>query len=175
MAAKLDLASGRLSNDYFNAGVSFHSNARYPEEPAVLPVQARHAMLIGTGAVFNPHFHWLQQQAAIPNMLLGVKLTSYGVATTFETDWSNYAFSIPTTSKFTYPGSGTFPQITLFPSIDISSLTISGSIDVVIFRDTGNISGLFAGADPVATDVTIKYNDGHVRFDSKGSRQEYVK
>lgn len=173
--ARLDTASGRLDIDWFNGGVNFNSNARYPEEPVIIPVQAKHAMLIGAGAVFRPHFHWLQNQAARPNMLLGVKLTSYGAPTTFETDWSNYAFSIPTHDAFVYPGSGTFAQISVFPEIDISSLTISGSIDIVLFRDTANASGLFPGVDPIAGDVTIKYNDGHVKFNTDGSRQEFVK
>ena len=172
--ARLDTASGRIDIDWFNMGVNFNANARYPEEPVIIPIQAKHSMLLGTGAVFRPHFHWLQRQVAIPNMLLGVKLTNYGSLTTFETDWSNYAFSIPTTSVWTYV-SGVLAQITRFPEIDISSLTLSGSIDVVIFRDTANVSGLFAGVDPIAADVTIKYNDGHVLHDTGGSREEIVK
>jgi len=35
---------------------------------------------------------------------------------------------------------------------------------------------LFAGADPVASAVTVKYKDSHVQFNqSRGSRKEYVK
>jgi hypothetical protein len=45
----------------------------------------------------------------------------------------------------------------------------------VLFRDTGNASGLFAGADPVAADVTIKYNDSHAKYNMLGSRDEIVK
>jgi len=172
--ARLDTASGRLDIDWFNGGVNFNSNARYPEEPVIIPIQARHSMLIGTGAVARFHFHWLQLQAATPNMLLGVKLTNYGSLTTFETDWSNYTFYIPTNDVWTY-SSGCLAQITRFPEIDISSLTLSGSIDVVIFRDTANVSGLFTGVDPIAGDVTIKYNDAHVKHDAGGSRQEIAK
>lgn len=174
IAARLDTSSGRLDYDYFNAGVNFNSNARYPNEPVVLPIQAKHAMIIGEGAVARPHFHWIQEQAAIPNMLLGYKLTNYGEATVKEIDWSNYTFNIWSEHVFTYT-SGVFAQITKFPEIDISSLTISGSIDFVLFRDTNNASGLFAGADPVATNVTIKYNDSHVKFDANGSLAEFRK
>ena len=172
--ARLDTASGRLDIDWFNGGVNFNSNARYPEEPVIIPIQAKHSMVIGTGAVFRPHFHWLELQAAIPNMLLGYKLTNYGSLTTFETDWSNYTFSIPSSNVWTW-ASGCLAQITRFPEVDISSLTISGSIDVVLFRDSANVSGLFAGVDPVAADVTIKYNDGHVKHDMIGSRGEILK
>jgi len=172
--ARLDRASGRLDIDWFNGGVNFNANARYPEEPVIIPVQAKHSMIIGSGAVARFHFHWLQKQAAIPNMLLGVKLTNYGFPTTFETDWSNYDFYIPSTNIYNYV-SGCLAQITRFPEIDISNLTLSGSIDIVIFRDTTNVSGLFAGSDPIAGDVTIKYNDAHVKFDMIGSRGEIVK
>ena len=172
LAARLDTTSGRLDFDYFNAGINFNSNARYPEEPVVIAIQAKHAMLRGAGAVLKPHFHWLQEQAARPNMLLGIKTTNYGAATTKEVDWSNYTFVIPTGDVFTYT-TGTLGQITTFPEVDISSLTISASIDVVLFRDTTNVSGLFAGADPVAGDVIIKYNDSHVKFNKFGSSNEF--
>lgn len=176
IAARLDTSSGRLDYDYFNAGVNFNSNARYPNEPVVLPLQGKHIMMYGAGAVARPHFHWLQSQAAVPNMLLGRKLTNYNAATTFETDWSNYDFEIWSANAFSYPGSGTFAQITKFPEIDISTLTISGSIDYVLFRDSDNTSGLFAGADPVAGGVTIKFADSHVKFNQTlGSIGEFDK
>jgi len=174
LAARLDTASGRLDFDYFNAGVNFNSNARYPEEPVVIAMQAKHAMEYGAGVIAKPHFHWLQRQAAIPNMLLGYKITNYGSITDFETDWSNYTFSIPSAHIWTYV-SGCLAQISRFPDIDLSAMTLSASIDVVLFRDTGNVSTLFAGADPVGTDVTIKYNDSHVKNNMIGSREEIVK
>ena len=174
IGSRLDTSSGRLDYDVFNAGVKFQSNARYPDEPIVVPIQGLHQMVIGTGAVARMHFHWLQQQSAVPNILLGYKITNYGTATTFETDWSNYTFLTPSGNAFTYPG-GTFAQITKFPEIDISSMTISGSLDIVIFRDSNNTSGEFSGSDPVAGDVTIKYNDAHVPINMFGSREEFVK
>lgn len=175
IAARLDVASGRLDYDYFNGGVNFNSNARYPEEPVVIPIQAKHAMLYGVSSVFRPHIHWMQEQAAIPNFLLGYKISNYGTTTTKEVDWSNYTFSILSSHAFTYT-SGTLLQISSFPEIDTSGLTISGSIDFVLFRDTTNISTLFTGADPVLADVTVKYQDSHVKFNqARGSRQEFIK
>lgn len=174
IAARLDSASGRLDFDYFNGGVNFNDNARYPEEPVVIPIQAWHKMLYGTDAVLRPHIHWLQEQAAVPNMLLGYKTTVYGDTTTFETDWTNYTFSIFSGHVYTYD-SGVLAQMSIFPEIDISGVTVSGTIDFVLFRDTGNVSTLFTGGDPVSADVTIKYFDCHVQIDSAGSRQEYIK
>lgn len=174
IAARLDTVSGRLEYDYFNGGVKMGATARYPEEPVVVPKQGKHAMYYGADAVARPHIHWLQNQAAIPNFLMGYKLTNFGEPTTQETDWSNYTLLTPIASAFNY-AAGTFPQITMFPEIDLSSATISFSFDVVVFRDSANASGLFAGADPVATDVTVKYVDSHVMFDQLGSDEEYIK
>lgn len=175
IGARLDTSSGRLDYDYFNGGVNFQDNTRYPNEPVVISLQARHAMVIGAGAVLRPHMHWLQQQAAVPNFLIGIKTMNWGEATGFETDFSNYLLFKWDVMASTYPGSGTFAQIACFPEIDISSLTLSGTINVALFRDSTNVSGLFSGVDPVAEDVTVVYNDSHVLFNSSGSRQEFIK
>lgn len=174
IAARLDTASGRLDYDYFNGGVNFNSNARYPDEPVVIPVQMRHRCLIGAGQVFRPHIHWLQQQAAIPNFLLGYKKINNGVLTTFETDFTNYTFLTLSTHAFSY-SSGVLPQISSFPEIDMSDLAISAQVNVVLFRDSANTSTLFAGVDPVGSGVVVTYQDSHVKFDGEGSRQEFVK
>ncbi len=173
-AAKLDVSSWRLDYDVFNAWVSFQSNARYPQEPVVISVQAKHAMVLWAGAVARPHFHRLQQQADIPNFILGYKLTNYGEPTVFETNRDNFVFTKRSANVFVYPW-WTFAQITKFPEIDISSLTISWSIDYVLFRDNADNMGLFWASDPVSWNVTVKYNDWHYKFNQNWSRQEFVK
>lgn len=174
IASRLDTVSGRLEYDFFNSGVSFKSTARYPDEPVVISLQMFHAMKTGAGAVLRPHIHWLQQQADIPNFMIGVKLINWGETTTFETDFSNYTLHTPTGNAFTYTA-GVLAQITMFPEIDISSLGLSGTVNIALFRDSANTSTLFAGVDPVATDVTVVYTDAHTQFNSLGSREEYVK
>ena len=173
-AARLDLVTGRLDYDPFNAGVKVQANARYPDEPMVVPLQLKHAMIYGVDAIARPHFHWLQEQAAIPNFMLAHKLTLYGAPTVKEIDFTNYLLTKWDANLWSYPG-GVFAQITKFPEIDLSGATISASLDTVLFRDSANASGLFAGVDPVATDVIVKYNDSHIKFNSAGSRQEFVK
>jgi hypothetical protein len=174
IAARLDTSSGRLDYDYYNGGVNYNSNARYPDEPVIIPVQFRHKQKYGAGAVLRPHMHWLQQQSDRPNWLLAYKKTNQGSTTTFETDYTNYTLLTPESDVFTYT-SGTLLQITRFPEIDVSDVNLSGSVDFVLFRDTNNTSTLFAGADPVAGDVTVKYQDQHALFNMLGSREELVK
>jgi len=174
IAARLDIASGRLHYDYFNGGVIMDSNARYPDKPIVMALQFKHAMRYGAGAVLRPHLHWLQQQSAMPNFLIGYKKVAQGAATTFEVDFSNFTLLHIPTNVFTYT-SGTLVQITKFAEIDASDLNLSSQVTFVLFRDTANVSGLFSGVDPVAADVTVLYQDQHVLLDSTGSSQEYAK
>jgi len=171
--ARLDTSSGRLDYDPYNGGVNFNANARYPNEPVVIPIQLKHALKYGTGAVLRPHFHWLQQQSAIPNFMIAWKKTNYGDVTTFETDFTNYSIAKYTTNAFTYT-SGTLAQITKFPEIDISDMEISSSIDIVIFRDSADTSLLFGASDPVGSGVVVKYNDSHAQFNKPGSKEEFV-
>lgn len=175
VGAKIDVGSGSLDPDFYNGGIIFEASARYPDDPAMFNIQYNHQYLLGAGAVFRPHFHWLQNQAGVPNMLMLIKLTSNGVPTTFYTDYSGYDKYAWTGSVWTW-SSGCLPNITKFPEYDLSSLGISGMLDVLFFRDYTNVSGLFAGTDPVAGPVTVKFYDGHVKMDQeRGSPQEYNK
>lgn len=173
-AARLDTVSGRLTYDYFNGGVRLEFNARYPEEPVLIPIQLPHSIAYGQDAVLKPHLHWLQEQSAQPNFLLAYKKIAQGTIITKETDFSNYTFLTAVGNAFAYT-SGVLTQITMFPEIDISDLTISAQVNIVLFRDTANTSGLFSGVDPIAGPVIVTYQDQHVKFDSTGSRLEYEK
>ena len=174
IATNIDRTNGRIDFNYFNAAVGFQNNARYPEEPAVIKHQVNHNLFYGTGAVARPHIHWIQQSASQPNWLFGWKKIQKGVATTIDTDFSNYTFDTIQSDVFTYT-SGNLPQISQFTEIDISDLGLSDFLITVLFRDTTNVSGLFAGADPSAVTELVSDMDCHVMVDSLGSRAEYTK
>lgn len=174
VGSRIDTGTGRLAYDYFNGGINFKNNARYPEEPLCISLQFPHGIYLGTGAVLKAHFHWYQSQVATPNFLFGYKKVKKNTSITIETDFSNYTFFIPDSNVFTYT-SGTLYQITRFGEIDITDMTLSDTFDIVFFRDTANASGLFAGVDPVATDAIMKYIDCHAQWDSIGSGNEYSK
>lgn len=173
-SARLDTSSGRLDYNFFNGAVNFNSDARYPNEPVLIPLQVPHSAKYGAGAVLRPHIHWYQSQVAIPNFLIAYKIIEIGSQVTVETDYSNHTFLTIDNHRITYV-SGTLYQLSEFPEIDISSVGLSTSIDVVLFRDSNNTSGEFAGVDPVASDVLVKWQDQHVQKDGEGSRQEFVK
>lgn len=174
IAANIDLGSGRINYDYINAAIVFQNNARYPDEPLVVPVQFRHSQKIGAGTILKPHIHWLQTESNVPNFLLAYKITNQGSLTTIDSDYSNYTFLTTSGNAFTYV-SGVLQQISHFPDIDVSSVTLSGTIDFVLFRDTANASGLFAGSDPVSGDARARWFDCHAKFNGLGSKEPMSK
>ena len=170
---KIDVASGRINYDYFNGTVNFNANARYPEEPVGFAVQIKHKWK--EGSVVRPHIHWLQQHATeIPNWLLGYKISKKNTARTIETDFSNHTFLLISEHRYTY-ASGVLNQISHFTPITLTGVEISDMVHFVLFRDTGNVSTLFAGADPSALGEHIDEFDVHIEIDSIGSNEEYVK
>ena len=165
-------AAGRLAYNYFNGGIDFQSNALYPTDPVSITGQMPHSWL--EGSEIRPHIHWLQTSSAAPNWLFGYKIANNGSVGVKDTDFSNHTFSVVNRDVFTYT-SGALIQISSFPAIDMTGINISAPLHFVIFRDTTNVSGLFAGADPSATDEFIKEFDFHWQRDSYGSWEENSK
>jgi len=169
---RLDSNSTNYEFDFFNAAMRFDNNARYPNEIISMEVQIQHYWKLETAA--KPHLHWKQQSANIPNWLLGYNIDKNGQAGVIETDFSNYTFAELASHAFTYT-SGVLNQISLFPDIDLTGCGISDLIHVVLFRDTANASGVFAGADPSSLAEYASDLDMHIQVDAPGSDQEYVK
>ncbi len=167
-ADRLDVAATRYSYDYAELGISFNANARYPNEVVGHIVQMPHHWKEGSS--IQPHVHWVQSQAAVPNWL--IEYRPYGNGDSVPASFTQAIANAPV---FTYPGSGSILQISTFPNIAMTGLLLSSFIDVKIYRDTTNASGLFAGADPVAAGVLLKEFDAHYEADSFGSDEEFIK
>lgn len=165
---RIDTAGGHLAYDETELGINFNDTSRYNDADQVAIIaQMEHKYKIGSS--LNPHIHWMQSNAAIPNMLLKYRVYDNG-----ETPpaWTLAAID---SHAFTYT-SGTILQISAWPAIDMSSVTgVSAFVDVKIYRDTSNTSGEFAGADPLTGDWLTKEFDFHFEIDALGSRDEYTK
>lgn len=130
--------------------------------------QLRHAWKSGT--TIYPHIHWEQAQNNIPNFLIRYRWQKNGGTKT--TSWSDYKCN---TTAFTYV-SGTLNQICYGAGISAPvGYGISDVIEMRIFRDNANGSGVFSGADPYTTTVGITFIDIHIESDTLGSRTEYSK
>ena len=170
-AARLDTGSGRIDYNYDELTVDFATNARYPEEPAPIVIQAMHSWKIG-GKV-RPHIHWIQNSNNTPNILVAYRFYNNGEAPGAFTLKALTAAN----NQITYPGSGSIQQITNLdiPEVDFSSMGLSFTFDCRIYRDTQNASLLFAGADSYSGVWSAKYYDIHYEKNMNGSREEFTK
>jgi len=165
---QIDTSAGRIDYNYTELGVDFQDNARYPEEVIGMICQLSHGIVIGSD--IRPHLHWIQNQNAQPNWLLEYRIYDNG-----ETPPAVWQIAIPTAHRYPWGGVSIL-QYTTFPEIDGSSLTgLSAFIDFKLYRDTGNVSGLFAGADAYQGDALSKEFDVHILKDTRGSRMEFIK
>jgi len=164
--------AGRVDLNFYNGTLGFQNNARYPEEAISIVCQLPHAHKSGTA--LHPHIHWLQQSSDEPNWLLLYKATANGGEGAIETDYTNHTTGIKSANAHSYTG-GVLHQITEFPVIDTSGLTLSSNIHFVLFRDTSNTSDAFTGTDPSSVTEHLIEFDIHYQIDQPGSQQEYVK
>jgi len=167
--AKIDNASTRYEHDVFNGGINFHADARYTNEPVSMVGQMPHGWKLGS--TIYPHIHWLQPSADEPNWLLLYKVMTPGEAGAVEVNYNNHTKVIKDHVEFTYTA-GVLNQETFFPPITMVGCGLSCVIHFVLFRDTANASGLFAGADPSALDEVVQEFDVHFEMNSVGSSQE---
>jgi hypothetical protein len=166
---KIDIVSGHLDYNKTELGVDFDDSSRYNDNDMIgIIMQMNHDWK--TGSVTKPHAHWFQNQDEQPNMLIKWRAYNNGDAI------PSWTLSKCSDCIFTYPGSGTMLQIVEFPDMDLSAIdSVSGFIDIKLFRDTANTSGLFTGADPYVGNALMKEFDLHVQIDQNGSRQVYEK
>jgi hypothetical protein len=122
----------------------------------------------------KPHIHWFQAKNASPNFLMSYRWQKNGGAKT--TAWTLIKCN---NLAHTYV-SGTLNQISYSAAISPPVGTaLSDILQIRIYRDTDNSSGLFSGADPYndlgAASVSILSVDVHKQINSFGSDQEWVK
>lgn len=124
-----------------------------------------------SGSVIYPHIHWNQASNAIPNWLIRYRWQKNGSSKT--TAWTDY--KINGNSAFTYV-SGTLNQISYDSGITPpAGYSLSDILQIRLFRDTGNASGVFTGTDPYTGTVSVMSLDCHIKTDTLGSRTEYTK
>jgi hypothetical protein len=163
---KIDVTNGHLDYDFTELGIKFQTNAEYSTDPVGLIYQMPHHWKLESE--LRPHIHWIQSEDHTPNWLIAYRAYINGEA---PPAWTLAAW---TSNAFDYVKDGL--QITQFPAIDMSGINeVSGFLDVQLYRDTGNASSLFSGADPYTVAALAKEFDLHYIIDSRGSREELSK
>ena len=154
-AARITTNTTELTQDYT-------ATARFPEEFLGFVYQMKHSWAIGSQVEF--HIHWLQNNNVTPNWMIEWRTILQGAAASGWTAVAN------TGNHYAYPG-GTILQKTEFALIPPAP-GVSSFIDVKLYRDSANFSGLFGGADPYPGNAAMKQGDLHFQKDSIGSITE---
>lgn len=165
---KLESPSSNITADNAEGALDFQDDCDLTDY-VVTNVQLNHNWMIGSD--IEPHLHWWQASADVPNWLIAYRWQIQGEAKT--TSWTYQAYD---SHAFTY-SAGTLNQITSFG--EIAAPAGAGLSDIVqfrILRDTADDSGEFgAVADPLAGDATAVQFDVHIEIDSFGSYTRYIK
>jgi len=130
-------------------------------------VQLNHNRYLASA--INFHIHFWQANNNMPNFLLKYRYQANGSGKT--TAWTNLKCNTP---AYTYV-SGTLNQIAFSASINPVNAGLSDIIQLQVFRDNANTSGVFTGADPYTGTVGITSIDCHFQVDGFGSNDEYTK
>jgi hypothetical protein len=167
----IDTASGRIDYNFYNGSVVFADNARYNiAETVSFLIQLPHSWKEGTD--LRPHIHWLQQSSNMPNWLIAYKWYAKAASTVISTDWTGHTFSKYGDNAFTY-STGVIHQLTGFSNIDATGKGFSDCLHICLWRDSGNDSGEFTGADPSSLDEHVLEFDIHYEVDSFGTDEEF--
>jgi hypothetical protein len=158
----------RITNDLDEGTVKFTDACQIADDWVLINTQLNHDFDMTTA--ISPHLHWFQASANVPNWLIEYRWQKQGSAKT--TAWTKVKYS---GHKATYTA-GTINQITEFTDISVPvGVAMSDIVQVRLQRDTDNDSGEFGGADPLVGDAIAVFFDIHIKINSHGSQQEYVK
>jgi len=168
IGSRLESPGSDIVQNTAEGSLTFKTSCRYPTDYLHLNLQFNHDRELGSSV--EHHLHWWQTTAAVPNWLIGYRWQRNGQIKV--TAWTNKAW---VTNIFTWTA-GTLNQITDFESITVPAGDgLSDILQIRLYRDVTNVSGLFAGVEVGTVDNDVVYADSHKLLDTGGSRQEYVK
>lgn len=149
---------------------TFKASARYPTDYLATTWQLNHDWALGTN-VF-PHLHIEQTNAQTPNFLFGIRWQK-------QLQEKTTAWTLSPVTGVAQPWGAytTLNQILTFAAIapPVGYGQVSDIIDIHLWRDYTNASGLFAGSETTGLNVEVKNADAHIEIDMLGSDQQYIK
>lgn len=169
IGSRLESPASDIQINIPEGSVTFEASARYPTDYAVVVLQINHDWELGSNV--HVHIHWWQVIVEVANWLIATRWQKQGGAKT--TAWTN---SIISANAYAWTA-GTLNQITEFTPIvpPVGYGEVSDILQIRLFRDVTNVSGLFAGAEAAPADIDVVNLDAHIKTDTLGSREEYVK
>ena len=169
LGARLESPSSDIVINVPEGSMTFNATARYPIDYAVAILQINHDWELGSS--IHVHLHWWQARVEIANWLIATRWQIQGGAKV--TPWTNAVIS---SNAFTWTA-GVLNQISEFTPIvpPVGYGEVSDILQIRLFRDVTNVSGLFAGAEATPANIDVVNLDAHIKTDTMGSREEYTK
>jgi len=159
---RLNSVAGKVDYNYAESGITMQPGGVIGTiaDRLIFNLQYPHACVVD--GEMRLHIHWEQPDATDREFTVQYRIQNNNDTKT--TSWQTVVVSTNTNNAFTYPGSGTFNQITPLCSVDMDGVGISATVQ---FR--------LARTDSETGDILAVFVDAHVERDTHGSRQEYVK
>lgn len=167
VSKNLDVSGGHIDYNYTDCTVDFDNTSAYPEDVICFVAQMPHGKKLNSSVCI--HFKWHQEEDSIPNVLLAYRWYCAG------REPEEFILTPVAKCVYEYEPGGVL-QMCCFGLVDApTDEIISSNLDIKLYRDTTNVSGLFAGADPYTLDLKLKEASVHYLMDSIGSDFEYAK
>jgi len=162
IARRLNGAAGALKYNYSNNTITMEPDGDPTDnlDRLIFNLQKPHKAKIDS--TLNLHIHWEQTSTDEIKWQVDYRIQDNNAIKTEA--WTTVTATSTNDSVYTYPGSGTFNQITELAKIDWSQHGISATVQVRLTR-----------IDKTADDIEAVFVDGHVEYDTLGSREEYIK
>lgn len=162
IARRLDSTVGKLNYNLAENTITMQSGGSITSTADRLIFNFQKLHKIKTAGEFRLHTHWEQTSSNQIEWTIQYRKQSNGVAKT--TAWTTVTANSVDDSVWAYT-SGTLNQITKLCTVDLSDVSISGTVQ---FR--------LARTDSTAGDIEAAFVDAHYNTDqSRGSREEFVK
>jgi len=162
ISRRLTSVSGRLDYDFDENAIVMQNNGDPTNNADRLIFNYQKPHKAKQNSEFRLHIHWEQDTTNKIEWQIDYRIQINNELKT--TAWTTTTANSDDNNVFTYPGTGTFIQITNLAVIDLSAASLSSTIQFRLTRTdttTGNILAVFV--------------DAHYEIDSDGSRQEFIK
>lgn len=159
---RIESTAGKINYNWTENTITFQSGGSISTSADRIMSNLQYPHGAKADGCFYFHVHWEQPDDTGYVFTLQYRIQSNGQIK--ETDWTTLTATAGTDDIFTYPGTGTFNQITAFDAIDMSDAGISATLQ---YR--------FARTDSEIGDIEATFLDVHIEYDMFGSREQYVK
>ena len=159
---KLFSNTGTVDYDYDNNAIKFQPGGTIADAKDV--VNWNYQKLHGIKAISDMMLHIHLRQSTANKVVFELDYRIQKNNAVWATAWETLTCNTTDDAVFTYPGTGNFNQILIFPAIDLTGTNVS---DIVQFKMTRT--------DATTGNVLATYVDAHCEFDTDGSRTEWAK